>query len=223
MSGTTVYTWFNFGKVAVGEEVAGGGPEDPVADAAVIGTGIIFLGGALWEATHPDTVRVSRERNPEFCLVGPYGKIKDTCKEAGGETHHIVPGMVYRLGVRPTGAAENSTEDRIPNSPTLNQGMSICLTAGEHRKDEDAVHSTLNPTLNALGAANTPAGTASIPDILKASAAALMAVPSVSDRCKQTAIAATAAQATPMLGQPGRTTTSLPSSAARQVLQQGHY
>ena len=48
MSGATVYTWSNFGKVAVGEEVAGGGPEDPVADLAVVGTGIIFLGGALW-------------------------------------------------------------------------------------------------------------------------------------------------------------------------------
>ena len=223
MGDTGVYTWSNFGKVAVGEEIAGGGPEDPVADLAAIGTGIVFLGGALWVAAHPDTARVSRTRDPEFCLVGPYGQIKDACKIAEGETHHIVPDMVYRLGVRPTGAAENSTEGRIPNSPTLNQGMSICLTAGEHRTDEDAIHSTLNPALNTLGAANTPAGTASIPDILKASTAALMAVRGVSNKCKQAAIAATAAQAGPMLGQPGRTTTSLPSPAARQVLQQGHY
>ena len=223
MSGATVYTWSNFGKVAAGEEVVGGGPEDPVADLAVVGTGIVFLGGALWAATHPDTVRVSRERNPEFCLVGPYDKIKDTCKEAGGETHHIIPDMVYRLGARPANAAEeNFKADRIPNSPTFNEGMSICLTKGEHRTDEDGVHRSLNPSLNALGIGETPSGTAPMPLILGACTSALDALRDISDKCKQIAIAATTAQAGPMLGQPGRTTMSLPSPAARQVLQ-GHY
>ena len=225
MSGTAVYTWSNFGKVAVGEEIAGAGPEDPFADIAVVGTGIIFIGGALWEATHADTVRVSRTRNPEFCLIGPYGKIEDTCKKAGGETHHIVPDMAYRLGARPTTAADqSSTADRIPNSPTFNDGMSICLTTGEHRTDEQAVHRTLNPAINALGASQTPAGTAPMPQILAASALALSQVDGVSAKCKQAAIAATSAQAASTLGQPGRATTSLPlSPAARTVLQQGHY
>ncbi len=221
--GNTTYTWSNFARAATAEEIGGGGPEDPVADIVVAGTAIIFLGGALWVATHADTARVSRTSDPEFCLIGPYHKIKDLCSKANGETHHIVPDMVYRLDVRPTGAAEDSPKDRIPNSPTLNQGMSICLTTGNHRRGEDAVHSMLNPALNTLGAANTPSGTAPMPDILKASTAALMAVQGVSGECKRIAIAATTAQAAPMLGQPGRTTTSLPSPDARRVLQQGHY
>ena len=41
MSGTAVYTWSNFGKVVVGEEIAGAGTEDPFADIAVSVTGII--------------------------------------------------------------------------------------------------------------------------------------------------------------------------------------
>ena len=224
MSGPAVYTWSNFGKVAVGEEIAGAGPEDPLADIAVAGTAIIFIGGALWEATHADTVRVSRTRNPEFCLIGPYGKIEDACKTAGGETHHIVPDMAYRLGARPTTAADqSSTADRIPNSPTFNDGMSICLTTGEHRTDEQAVHRTLNPAINALGASQTPTGTAPMPQIVATSFLALSQVEGLSANCKKLATAATFAQAASTASQPGRATTSLPSPAARDVLQQGHY
>ena len=224
MSGTAVYTWSNFGKVAVGEEIAGGGPEDPVADIAVIGTGIIFAGGALWEATHADTVRVTRTRNPEFCLIGPYSKIEKACKAEDGETHHIVPDMVYRLGARPTTAADqNSKAGRIPNSPTFNEGMSICLTEGEHRTDEEGIHRSLDPAINTLGASQTPAGTAPMPQILAASLLALSKVDGVSARCRELATAATFAQAASTASQPGRATTSLPSSAARGVLQQGHY
>lgn len=224
MSGTAVYTWSNFGKVAVGEEIAGAGPEDPIADIAVAGTAIIFIGGALWEATHADTARVSRTRNPEFCLIGPYGEIEDTCKKAGGETHHIVPDMVYRLGARPTTAADqSSTVDRVPNSPTFNDGMSICITDREHRTDEQAIHRTLNPAINALGASQTPIGTAPMPKILAASVLALSEVNGLSAKCKELATAATLAQAASTARQPGRTTISLPSPAARVVLMQGHY
>ena len=221
MNGATVYTWSNFGKLAAGEEIAGGGPEDPSADLVVLGTGIVFLGGAFWQAAHPDTVRVCRERNPEFCLVGPYGKIKDTCKEAGGETHHIVPDMVYRLGARPANAAEDdSTADRIPTSPTFSEGMSICLTTGEHRTDEQAVHKTLKPAINALGTApGTVGGTAPMSERLGASLFALSQVDGVSDKCKELAGIAASIQADNILDQPGRATTSLPLfPAARDVL-----
>ena len=99
-------------------------------------------------------VRVSKEDEREQkCLVGPYAEIEKACRASGGETHHIVPDMVYRLGGRPTSAAGmTSTADRIPNAPTFNQGASICLTSGEHRTDEEAVHRTLNPALHELGA-----------------------------------------------------------------------
>jgi hypothetical protein len=219
-----VFTWGNFGKAAAAEEVAGLGPEDPAADAAVIGTGVVFALGALWELTHSDTVRVSRTRTPDPCLVGPYGEIEKACKASGGETHHVVPDMVYRLGVRPTDAAGmNSTSDRIPNSPTLNQGMSICLTTGNHRTDEAAVHKTLNPALNVLGSGFDPSGTAPMAAILATSTASLDLVNGVSAKCKAIANAAVAAQVAPILAQPGRTTTALPSPQAVQVLTQGHY
>ena len=76
MSGATVYTWSNFGKVAAGEEIAGGSPEDPLANLVVAETGITFLRGALGGRHTPDTVRVSRTRSPGFCFVTPYGELR---------------------------------------------------------------------------------------------------------------------------------------------------
>ena len=99
----TVYTFGNFAKAAAAEEVAGLGPEDPAADIPVVGTGIVFALGALWAATRSDTVRVSRTKTPDPCLVGPYGEIEGACKGAGGETHHIVPEwcIVWERGRQP--------------------------------------------------------------------------------------------------------------------------
>lgn len=173
-----------------------------------------------------DPARISREEEDrDRCLVGPYGEIVGACRARKGETHHIVPDMVYRLGDRPTDLVRmNSTADRIPNAPTLNQGMSICLTAGQHRSDEDAVHKSLNPALVKLGDQHEPAGTAPISEILDRSTEALSLVNDVSAECKLLAITRTNLQVRPLGSQPGRTTMLPPTdSKVIDVLTRGHY
>ncbi len=168
--------------------------------------------------------RIDEEEKKRRCLVGPYGLIEGPCKASGGETHHIIPDMVYRLGGRPdTAAGQNSTADRIPNAPTLNQGMSICLTTGQHRTDEDGVHKILNPSLQALGAGFTPPGTAPLNDILEKSNEALDSVQGLDDDCKTFAKAAARGQVFGKGRQPGRTTQSYPSPDAKVVLGRGSY
>ncbi len=104
-------------------------------------------------------VRVDTSDKDEWpCVVGPYKYVNMVCP---GEAHHIIPDMVYRLGSAPNSEAEkNSTEGRIPNSPAYNEGQAICLSEGMHRTDDDAVHSSLNPALTALGKTYNPQGTA---------------------------------------------------------------
>ncbi len=222
--GDTVYTWANFGRAAAAEEIIGGGPEDPAADLAVLGTAIVFGLGALHELTKTDSVRVSRTRTRDPCLVGPYGAIKDLCGDVGGETHHIVPDMVYRLGPRPTNPADmNSTAGRIPNSPTFSQGMSICLEKEQHRLGEDSVHPSLDIGLQTLGSGFDPSGTAPMPAILAVSVTALQRLDGVSVACREKAATAASAQTAPMVQQPGRTTQLLPSPAASLVLARGSY
>jgi hypothetical protein len=160
----------------------------------------------------PDTVTVDREQ--EFpCLVGPYSQIAPICP---GEAHHIVPDMALRYGTRDEGAAGLN---RIPNAPSLREGMTVCLTQGMH----GGLHGSLNSTLAGLGSTQTPVGTAPMIRILNASTASIDSIVGLSRECKERAKAAARLQMMPLAAQPGRTTVPLPSPAAVEVLRRGHY
>lgn len=145
-------------------------------------------------------------------------------RSAGGQAHHIVPDMTYRLGNRPETAADRlSINNRIPNAPTFNQGMAICLTNAQH----EGLHSGLKVVLDGFGAAQTPSGTAPLGKIATASKASIVAVPDLPPECKALAIARVTAQMKAQglrPNQPGRTQQApLPSGDAATVLRRGSY
>ncbi len=170
------------------------------------------------EKTEADT-NVKVKGKP--CLVDEYQNLKKICD---GEAHHIMPDMVYRLGGRPSSAAAmSSTADRIPNAPTLNQGMAICLTTEQHA----GLHGGLRTVLNGLGAAQTPSGTAPMGKITLAADGSILAIKTLPAECKALAIAKLHAQLVNQgikPGQPGRTQEQpLPSGDAETVLRRGSY
>lgn len=162
------------------------------------------------------------DRDSDECLVGPYEEIEPVCT---GDAHHIVPDMAYRLGRRPRpGPDRRSTTNRVPNAPTFNRGMSICLTPSQHGSGPTGIHGQLRGALRNLP--SDVAGTASMGSIYATSIAVLSAVPDLPEACKALAAAMTGAQVTSHTGinAPGRTLESpLPSGEARTVLQRGYY
>jgi Domain of unknown function (DUF4150) len=162
-------------------------------------------------------VRVDEEEKKWPCLVGPHNQVSKVCP---GEAHHIVPDMALRYGDRPTGITGG---DRIPNAPSFAQGMTVCLTPEMHRIGQGGLHSSLNAELKTLGASHVPQGTAPIAKILQKSMASIDDIKGLSDECKKRAKLAAAGQMAPLLKQPGRTTVSLPSPQAVQVLKLGYY
>jgi hypothetical protein len=170
-----------------------------------------------------DTVRVDEKDKKWPRLVGPYDQISKVCP---GEAHHIVPDMVYRLGTRPTGAAAGSAAERIPNAPTLNQGMSVCLTDVMHGSGADGLHGKLRGQLSGLGSQFKPNGTAPMGAILGKSLQSIDEIPGLPKECKEKAKAAAAAQVASRMKptQPGRVWEKpLPSGAAYDVLSKGSY
>ncbi|TBN12835.1 DUF4150 domain-containing protein [Agrobacterium cavarae] len=179
------------------------------------------LGTALEQNVRVDT----KDRRKWPCVVGPYKYVEMICP---GEAHHIIPDMVYRLGKAPTTQPErNSTENRIPNSPTYNGGQAICLSPGMHRTDDDAVHKSLNPALAALGERYNPHGTAPLGEIRGEVNKAIDRVSELPEKCKRMAKLAAMAQVGSNEGQPGRTTMRPPQlpggKAVIDRLQAGTY
>jgi hypothetical protein len=171
-------------------------------------------------------VQVDQKEKTWKCLIGEYSKIYDECTAMGGNTHHIVPDMVYRLGARPKGAAMGTTANRIPNSPTLNQGMSICLTPAQHGSGPTGIHGRLRGPLNEAGSASPVPGTAPMGKILAASNKSLLDTPGLAPECKARGAARATVQVNQFTGMavPGRTLEApLPTGRAAQVLSQGHY
>jgi Domain of unknown function (DUF4150) len=165
----------------------------------------------------------------EKCLVGEYDEIAKECNRMGGEAHHIVPDKCFRIGTRDQ-ATDPKT--RVKNAPTLNSGMAICLTPKAH----DKIHQSEKDNLKALGrpgldglsgkaldtekaklqAAGTY-GTAPMADIYDASDDMLDTLsPEVDSECIKTAKKAIRSQGDKFeSGQIGRTSGSLPNSAAQ--------
>ncbi len=171
----------------------------------------------------PDTVTVTDEDGSQKrCLVGPYEEIEPICR---GEAHHIVPDMAYRLGRRPVTALEkSSTADRIPNAPTFNQGMSICLLTRQHGSASDGLHGILRQRFSDL--ASPVPGTAPMGVILAESLGVIQQIPDLPPECKALATALATSQVGSNTGfaAPGRTRERpLPSGQAEVVLKRGHY
>lgn len=175
------------------------------------------------EVLESSSVRVTEdEPQGRPCLVGPYSEISKICV---GEAHHIVPDMVYRLGARPTtAAAMASPASRIPNAPTLNQGMSICLTEAQHGRGATGLHGYIRAAFAAM--TSQVAGTAPMGDILEVSNASIDSIIDLPVECRERAKAAATGQvmATTGLAAPGRVRESpLPSGQAEIVLKRGYY
>jgi hypothetical protein len=160
-----------------------------------------------------ETVRVDEEGKEWPCLVGPYDQLRKICP---GEAHHIVPDMALRYGNRTDGIRG---EGRIPNAPSLGQGMTVCLRNDMH----SGLHTSLNTTLGTLGSTFTPAGTAPMNRILRESQRSIDQIVGLPKDCKEKAKVAAEYQMAPLGRQPGRTTLSLPSPAATTVLKRGYY
>lgn len=173
----------------------------------------------------PDDVRVDEEEEWP-CLVGPYWMIQPVCP---GEAHHIVPDMVYRLGRRPKGAGMGSTEERIPgtpNAPTLNEGMTVCLTETMHGSGPTGLHGKLRGEFTKMGSEFVPNGTAPMGAILKKSLESIDEIPGLSRECKEKAKAAAIGQVSSrhQPTQPGRVwERPLPTGKAYDVLKAGSY
>jgi hypothetical protein len=94
--------------------------------------------------TFPKIGKVGVFYSTTKCLIGEYKAIAETCNEAGGEAHHIVPDKVYRGGTRAT-AGDVAT--RVAGAPTLGGGMCICLSPDDHKE----IHASERDNLVALG------------------------------------------------------------------------
>lgn len=165
--------------------------------------------------------RVDEEGSQRRCIVGPYEEIEPICR---GNAHHIVPDMAYRLGRRPGKSEYDSTENRIPNAPTLNQGMSICLLSRQHGSDSEGLHGILRQRFAEL--ASPVPGTAPMGAILAESIKVIEDIPDLPEECKALATAMATGQVASKTGfaAPGRTRERpLPSGEAETVLRRGHY
>lgn len=168
-----------------------------------------------------DSVRVNKNDDGE-CIVGPYDDIVDICNPRGGKTHHVIPDMVYRLYDR---ASKHGTE-RTPNSPTLGEGESICLTGAQHarKKGSEGVHEYLLRNYKGLDVGFHP-GTAPMGRVLLASQNALRAVPGIPPECVELANQNAANQVAKKTGvaAPGRIREARPNAEGRAVLRAGRY
>ena len=141
------------------------------------------------------------------CDTGPYSD-KDCPPEY--EAHHIIADMVLRYGVR-------GSDTRIPNAPSLDEGLTICLSQSEH----DRVHKIMNDAMKGMRSdpSNGVPGTAPMNKIVDM---AIDAVEQVKPECKGK-FENVRKQFEAMGDQPGRITTRPPKdgSPAQNTLKSG--
>ena len=147
------------------------------------------------------------------------------CSQRGGQAHHIVPDFTLRAGPRPDLSALDPT--RLPNAPTLAQGMAICLTGHARATDRSgehyAAHRVTDLAIDEAGIENTALpGTATWERVREA---ALDGIEAAKEECLPAATAAIDAQ---FAGMPGNQALravmdyrTLPQ-ATRDLLQAGH-
>jgi hypothetical protein len=87
------------------------------------------------------------------------------------QAHHIVPDWTLRVGNRADGGS------RIPNMPSLNDGMAICVM-GQARVEGDEHNEAhfADGAIEQLGLASTPPYTATVAQVVAVSSTAMKAV-----------------------------------------------
>ena len=182
----------------------------------------------ILESTPLDDVRVTKRDNRRECdcIVRGYKAGELLCNYCHGRFHHIVPDMVYRTKERPeTEAEKNSTANRIPNAPTFNEGMSVCIDSQDHSGGPEGLHGSLRTALKGLK--RSVAGTAPLSNVIDKSKNSLDDISGLSAACKAAAKEAADAQVRGQGlqgSQPARTLEKpLPSADATTKMLQGHY
>lgn len=93
------------------------------------------------------------------CKIGRYGDMKPGGKDPcppGSDAHHVPADYVFRYGTR------NDAGSRMPEVPSIDDGLSICLPKDEHQ----AAHRIGDPAVAKLGGTN---GYAPLGDVLDTS------------------------------------------------------
>lgn len=119
-----------------------------------------------------ETVRITeREEYRKKCQVDRYAKMKNICGQYGMQAHHIVPDWTLRTGAR------SRISDRIPNMPSLNDGMAICVVgnAAVNDTEHNRAHAA-DGAIEELGASSDPKYTARLTDVKQASIRAMVRV-----------------------------------------------
>lgn len=116
-------------------------------------------------------VRVTeRDEYRKKCEIDSYSKMRKICPLYGMQAHHIVPDWTLRYGSR------NDSSSRIPNMPSLNEGMSICVIGNAAMQDTEHNEAHLgDSTVEAAGVGSVPPGTAKLSSVVPTSTAAMIA------------------------------------------------
>lgn len=119
-----------------------------------------------------ETVRVSdRDEYRKKCQVDRYAKMKSVCGQYGMQAHHIVPDWTLRYGAR------EEADKRIPNMPSLNDGMAICVIGNARVEQTEHWGGHLaDKAIENAGRNSTPPFTAPLHKVVQASAQAMISV-----------------------------------------------
>lgn len=164
----------------------------------------------------------------EKCLVGSYDAIAATCNAAGGEAHHIVPDKCFRTSSR---AKADIASTRIPDAPSLGEGICVCLTEDDHERIHEADRRDIvtlgRPGLDGLKGKKLAAakdklkaqgklGTAPMSKITEACLSSLDDLEDLNANCiKKAKEAVEEQQSAFKASQQGRTSNSLPGKEAK--------
>ena len=145
-------------------EVAAPAPEEPEPEEEEP-TPLSPLGPAV-------TVRITeREEYRRRCQVDRYAVMRHICGQYGMQAHHIVPDWTLRYGTR------GEADKRIPNMPSLNDGMAICVMGYATQRDSEHYEAHFaDGAIETLGENSTPAYTAILMSVAAASVTAMKAV-----------------------------------------------
>ncbi|MCJ8510672.1 DUF4150 domain-containing protein [Rhizobium lemnae] len=119
-----------------------------------------------------ETVRVDeREEYRKKCQVDRYAKMKNICGQYGMQAHHIVPDWTLRTGAR------SRISDRIPNMPSLNDGMAIWVVGNAREEETEHWEGHLaDRAIEDIGKNSNPLFTAKLSQVRNESSLAMIKV-----------------------------------------------
>lgn len=119
-----------------------------------------------------ESVRVTeRDKYRKKCQVDRYAKMKNICGQYDMQAHHIVPDWTLRYGAR------EEADKRIPNMPSLNDGMAICVIGNARTQSTEHWEGHLaDKAIEDIGKNATPPFTAPLSKVAQKSAEAMIKV-----------------------------------------------